>query len=83
MQVDPGLIAIESHHESDGCPCFKLNMTNRYQNYLRLYTEGFTNTELVNLRYLYEEWAHPYFISIADYALLMKVGPAKYCSPRH
>lgn len=32
----------------------------------------FTTRELVNLRYLYEEWAHPYFISIADYAMLLK-----------
>ena len=32
----------------------------------------FTTRELVNLRYLYEEWAHPYFISISDYAMLVK-----------
>jgi MPBQ/MSBQ methyltransferase len=33
---------------------------------------AFTPREVVNLNYLYEEWAHPYFISINDYAMLLK-----------
>ena len=32
----------------------------------------FTRRELVNLDYLYKEWAHPYFISIDKYAWLLK-----------
>ena len=32
----------------------------------------FTRAELVNLDYLYKEWAHPYFISIDKYAWLLK-----------
>jgi MPBQ/MSBQ methyltransferase len=32
----------------------------------------FSARELVNLNYLYKEWAHPYFISISDYAMLLK-----------
>lgn len=32
----------------------------------------FTTRELVNLRYLYEEWAHPYFVSIEEYVRLME-----------
>jgi MPBQ/MSBQ methyltransferase len=32
----------------------------------------FSPKELVNLRFLYEEWAHPYFISFSDYAMLLK-----------
>ena len=33
---------------------------------------AFTDEDLVNLDYLYKEWAHPYFISIEDYASLVK-----------
>ena len=32
---------------------------------------AFTDEDLVNLDYLYKEWAHPYFISIEDYASLV------------
>ena len=33
---------------------------------------AFTDEDLVNLDYLYKEWAHPYFISIEDYASLVE-----------
>ena len=33
---------------------------------------AFTEEDLVNLDYLYKEWAHPYFISIEDYASLVE-----------
>ena len=32
----------------------------------------FTDTEKANLKFLYEEWAHPYFISIEEYASLVE-----------
>jgi len=33
---------------------------------------AFTEEDLVNLDYLYKEWAHPYFISIEEYASLVE-----------
>ena len=33
---------------------------------------AFTEEDLVNLDYLYKEWAHPYFVSIEEYVRLME-----------
>lgn len=35
-------------------------------------TEPFTKRDLRDLQYLYEEWTHPYFISVEDWAALME-----------
>ena len=44
-------------------------------------TEPFTKRDLRDLQYLYEEWTHPYFISVEEWAKLMegtgKVEPVK------
>ena len=32
----------------------------------------FTDTEKANLKFLYEEWAHPHFVSIEEYVRLME-----------
>ena len=39
---------------------------------------AFTHEERVNLTYLYEEWAHPYFISIDAHVGLLSVVPARW-----
>jgi hypothetical protein len=34
-----------------------------------------SRSEQKDLNFLYEEWAHPYFVSIEEYARLMEVKP--------
>jgi len=34
----------------------------------------FTDKDRADLKFLYDEWAHPYFISIQEFERLMKVG---------
>lgn len=38
----------------------------------------FTEEDKVNLNFLYEEWAHPYFVSKEEYARLMQVLAIEY-----
>ena len=35
----------------------------------------FSEAEKKELQFLYDEWAHPYFISIEEYERLMQVSP--------
>ena len=39
----------------------------------------FSEAEKKELQFLYDEWAHPYFISIEEYERLMQVRILKYC----
>jgi MPBQ/MSBQ methyltransferase len=34
----------------------------------------FTEAEKAELQFLYDEWAHPFFVSIEEYARIMEVG---------
>lgn len=40
----------------------------------------FTSEERTTLKYVYEEWSHPYFISISAYGKLME-GTGSPCAP--
>jgi len=39
----------------------------------------FTDKEKADLQFLYDEWAHPYFISIQEFERLMKVSSLYAC----
>lgn len=41
----------------------------------------FTDKERADLQFLYDEWAHPYFVSVQEYGRLLEVGspPALSC----
>jgi MPBQ/MSBQ methyltransferase len=34
----------------------------------------FTDKDRADLQFLYDEWAHPYFVSVEEYGCLLEVG---------